>query len=112
MNITRADMIRAGYSPSVRLFEAAACGVPVISDYWEGIGSFFEIGTEILIARTADDTLHYLKDINEEERITIGENARKKVLQFHSASHRATELVNYMNEVRWQKPVPQEKMEN
>ena len=28
LNITRRDMVQAGYSPSVRLFEAAACGPP------------------------------------------------------------------------------------
>ncbi|HVL39168.1 MAG TPA: glycosyltransferase, partial [Fimbriimonadaceae bacterium] len=50
LNITRADMIRAGYSPSVRLFEAAACGVPIISDYWPGLESFFRLGEEILVS--------------------------------------------------------------
>ena len=51
LNVTRADMVRAGWSPSVRLFEAAACGVPVMSDWWEGLDAFFEPGREILIAR-------------------------------------------------------------
>ncbi len=50
-------MVRAGYAPSVRLFEAAACGIPIISDYWEGLETFFKIGEEILISRTANDTL-------------------------------------------------------
>src|SRR2546423_15302702 len=56
LNITRADMIRAGYSPSVRLFEAAACGTPIISDWWQGLDSFFKPNEEILIAHTAADT--------------------------------------------------------
>lgn len=98
MNITRADMIKVGYSPSVRLFEAAACGTPIISDYWDGIDSIFEIGTEILIARSSTDTRHYLRDLSEEERTQIGERARKKVLEFHTAAHRATELENYYKE--------------
>src|SRR5581483_548045 len=46
LNVTRADMVRAGYSPSVRLFEAAACGVPIISDYWQGLETFFQPGEE------------------------------------------------------------------
>lgn len=98
LNITRADMIRAGYSPSVRLFEAAACGTPIISDYWEGIDSIFHIGTEILISHSADDTLHYLNTITDEERREMGERGRRKVLEHHTAAHRATELANYYNE--------------
>jgi spore maturation protein CgeB len=98
MNITRADMIEAGYSPSVRLFEAAACGTPIISDYWQGIESLFEVGTEILISNSAQDTLNYLHDISEEERKAIGERARAKVLALHSAAHRATELENFYKE--------------
>jgi Uncharacterized protein conserved in bacteria len=49
-------MVHAGYSPSVRLFEAAACGVPVISDYWDGLGELFRIGEEILVARTGEES--------------------------------------------------------
>ncbi len=50
LNLTRANMVDAGYSPSIRLFEAAACGCPVISDWWEGLNNFFTIGEEILVA--------------------------------------------------------------
>jgi spore maturation protein CgeB len=98
MNITRADMIKAGFSPSVRLFEAAACGTPIISDYWEGIDSIFEIGTEILISRSADDTVNFLTNISEEERKNIGARAYKKVMSHHTAAHRAAELEQYFNE--------------
>ena len=94
LNVTRADMIAAGYSPSVRLFEAAACGVPIISDYWDGLTSIFEEGKEILIARSYDDVLSYLK-ISDEERTAIGNNARKKILKYHTAKARAAELVAY-----------------
>jgi len=94
LNVTRADMIAAGYSPSVRLFEAAACGVPIISDYWDGLTSIFEEGKEILIARSYDDVLGYLK-ISDEERTAIGNNARKKILKYHTAKARAAELVAY-----------------
>ena len=108
MNITRDDMIKAGFSPSVRLFEAAACGTPIISDYWDGIDSIFEIGTEILISRSAKDTIHYLNDLDEEESRQIEERARKKVLAQHTAAHRVTELETYFNEVlKKLKPVVQ-----
>lgn len=100
LNITRADMIKAGYSPSVRLFEAAACGVPIISDYWEGLDSVFEIGTEIFVSNSGTETLEYLKSMDEASRVAAGERARAKILSAHTASHRAAELVGYASEVK------------
>ncbi|GEO06354.1 glycosyl transferase [Adhaeribacter aerolatus] len=99
-NITRQDMILAGYSPSVRLFEAAACGTPIISDYWDGLNTLFTFGSEILISRSAQETLSYLQDIFETERQTIGEKARQKVLAHHTAAHRALEVENYVRELQ------------
>jgi spore maturation protein CgeB len=98
LNVTRSEMIEAGWSPSVRLFEAAACGVPIISDWWEGLDSFFEPGREILIARSSGDVLHYLRDLPDEERRAIGVRARNRVLAEHTAAHRAAELERYVAE--------------
>jgi spore maturation protein CgeB len=93
-------MIKAGWSPSVRLFEAAACGTPIVSDYWDGLGSFFETGEEILIAKTGQDTLRYLREIPEDERLEISNRARKRVLAQHTAAHRALEFESYVAELR------------
>ena len=95
LNLTRADMIAAGFSPSVRLFEAAACGTPIISDSWEGIDTLFEPGLEILIARSASDVLGWIRDCSEEERRALGERGRIRVLAQHTAAHRAAELEGY-----------------
>jgi spore maturation protein CgeB len=95
LNITRADMIRAGWSPSVRLFEAAACGTPIVSDWWDGLDAFFEPGRDILIARSAEDTEMYLHDVDEDERREIGRRGRERVLAGHTAEHRAEELESY-----------------
>ena len=99
LNVTRQDMIKAGYSPSVRLFEAAACGVPIISDLWEGLDSLFEPMSEILIAQNSQQVLDYFTNTSEENRKLIGERARKKVLSAHTAKARAKELENYIVEV-------------
>ena len=98
LNLTRADMKRAGWSPSVRLFEAAACAVPVISDEWPGLERFFEPGREILVARSADDVLRWLGDVRESERRAIGERARVRVRTEHTAAHRALELERWVRE--------------
>lgn len=99
LNVTRADMIKAGYSPSVRLFEAAACGTPIISDYWEGLDTILNLNEEILISRSPEDTLKFLKSFPEEERQKISSRARKRVLNAHTARHRALELENYAAEM-------------
>lgn len=95
LNVTRADMVAAGWSPSVRLFEAAACGTPIVSDYWDGLGDILSLGTEVLVARTADDALGYLLDMTEREREGVGARARRRVLAEHTAAHRAAELEEY-----------------
>jgi len=95
LNVTRADMVKAGYSPSVRLFEAAACGTPIISDCWDGLDRFFTPGDEILLSRTARDTIHYLRELDDDTRQAIGARARRRVLSAHTAQHRAVELETY-----------------
>jgi spore maturation protein CgeB len=97
LNVTRADMMRAGWSPSVRLFEAAACGTPVISDVWAGIEDFFVPGREILLARTDEEALAYVRDTPDEVRRRIGEAARARVLRDHTAAHRVRELEGYLS---------------
>ena len=98
LNVTRADMVKAGWSPSVRLFEAAACGTPIISDYWDGLGDFFELDTEILISRSAEDTMQILRTTDADERQSIAERARARVMEQHTAAKRAEELESYLLE--------------
>jgi spore maturation protein CgeB len=92
LSITRADMLRAGWSPSVRLFEAGACGVPVISDAWPGIDVLFQPGRDILVARDARDVARIVRETDEVERRAIGERLRARVLALHTATQRAAEL--------------------
>ena len=98
LNVTRADMIRRGYSPSVRLFEAAACGVPIISDHWPGLDELFRPGEEILIARDAAEILTVLQTMPEERRLAVAAAARARVLGAHTADHRAAALEGYARE--------------
>ncbi|HEX8373450.1 MAG TPA: glycosyltransferase [Chthoniobacterales bacterium] len=96
LNITRADMRRLGSSPSVRLFEAAACGVPIISDDWAGIETLFAPGKEILLVYKASDVTEILRDLPEVSRRAIGARAAEHVLRHHTSDHRAAELENLL----------------
>lgn len=92
LNVTRAAMTRAGFSPSVRLFEAAACGTPVISDDWPGLSTFFRPGQEILVAQEPGEVLEILRELPARVSRDIALRARECVLRRHTSAHRAAEL--------------------
>jgi spore maturation protein CgeB len=92
LNLTRPAMVRAGWSPSVRLFEAAACGVPVISDAWPGLDHLFRPGAEIVVAESAADVVETLERVSPDEARAIGAAARRRVLAEHTPERRAEEL--------------------
>lgn len=94
LNVTRREMVLAGYSPSVRLFEAAACGTTIVSDAWKGLDTFLTPGKEILLAETATDVVGYLTQMDKAEVSAIGRRARERVLAEHTAEQRATEFEN------------------
>ena len=106
LNVTRADMIAAGWSPSVRLFEAAACAVPVISDRWRGIEELFEPGCEIILADTSDEVVRVLRGTEQEAPRRMGEAARRRVLNGHTARDRAAELEGYLLEAAASVAIP------
>lgn len=98
LNVTRGIMARMGYCPSGRLFESAACGVPVLSDWWEGLDQFFEPGQEILVARSSEEAVAMLCR-SPEELARIGRAARQRVLAEHTADARAQHLVTILEEL-------------
>ena len=85
LNVTRGAMARMGYCPSGRLFEAAACGAPVLSDYWEGLEQFFEPGSEILLARDTEEALDALTGTR---RTWRGSRARLANARSHNTAPR------------------------
>jgi spore maturation protein CgeB len=98
LNVTRQPMRCMGWCPSGRLFEAAACGTPVISDAWEGLNTFYSEGSEILIARSTDDVIAAL-DLSDAEVGRIASAARERTLAQHTSAHRADELLTILGEL-------------
>ena len=92
LNVTRRDMVQAGYSPSVRLFEAAACGAPIASDNWPGLETFFTPGKEILLPTSSDDMVRYLCDSSDDQLRRIGCAAQQRVVAEHTSEIRAREF--------------------
>lgn len=92
LNLTREAMAEMGWCPSGRLFEAAACGAPLLSDTWEGLDAFFAPGEEILVARNTADALDAI-DLPDAELKRIAANARARVLAEHTSDRRVEELL-------------------
>jgi spore maturation protein CgeB len=93
LSVTRGAMAEMGYCPSGRLFEAAACGTAVVSDWWRGLDDFFAPGREILVAHTAEDIEQAL-DLSTEELRKLAQSARERTLTEHTAEQRVAELMN------------------
>jgi spore maturation protein CgeB len=92
LNVTRRDMVMAGYSPSVRMFEAAACAATLVSDNWPGLDTFFVPGKEILLPTGSADVERYITEYDEAELRKIGRAARERVLTSHTSEVRAREF--------------------
>ncbi len=98
LNVTRKAMAEMGWCPSGRIFEAAACGAPVLSDKWDGIDSFYKPGSEILIVETTDDVLNAL-ELGDRELRAIAEAARARTLAEHTSECRAKEFEKLASEI-------------
>ncbi|MCO6187814.1 glycosyltransferase [Rhizobium sp. L1K21] len=94
LNITRRDMVRAGFSPSVRLFEAAACKTPIISDDWEGLNDFLPEDRAIVIAEDSQQVINALTAMNDEERKALSTAAHRIVMGGHTGAARAEHFVH------------------
>ncbi len=96
LNVTRRDMVQAGYSPSVRLFEAAASGATLVSDNWPGLDTFFRPGEEILLPVSAQDVTRYLVETEDAELRRIGRRAQERVLAEHTSARRAQQFESWV----------------
>jgi spore maturation protein CgeB len=89
-----------GFSPSVRLFEAAACGAPIISDAWPGLETIFTPGEELLVASHCGEVVDIVTDLPNERRLAIAARAHQRLLREHTPAHRAIQLEGYYQEAQ------------
>jgi spore maturation protein CgeB len=98
LNLTPDDAKPLGHTPHSRLFEAAACGTPIITDHWNGLERLFEPGSEVLVAASADDVLQHLCEVPDPVRKSVSARARRRLLRAHTPRHRAEALERYVEE--------------
>jgi len=99
LNVTRQPMAAMGYCPSGRLFEAAACSVAIISDWWEGLDEFYKPGEEIIVASNTEEVIAALH-LSADELGAIARRARERTLSSHTAAHRAQELIGLLERTK------------
>lgn len=99
LNLTRDDMVAAGWSPSVRLFEASACAAAILSDPWPGLQDFLTPGEEILLPANAEEVTQILRHTSDSTRQTIGQRARERILAEHTSAHRAEQFEQLVSTV-------------
>jgi spore maturation protein CgeB len=99
LNLTRQGMVEWGYSPSVRLFEAAGCGCPIISDPWPGLDRIFAVGEEVLVAERSQDVIQAVEQTDDAQLRKMGARARERVLEEHSSARRAEQFESYVGTI-------------
>jgi spore maturation protein CgeB len=92
LNLTRKSMRQYGWSPSTRLFEAAASGACIISDTWPGLGTLLDVNCEVLLATSTEDVMQHLEALSPQRRKAIGAAARERVLREHTYEQRAAQV--------------------
>jgi spore maturation protein CgeB len=101
LNINRESMANVGFSPPTRVFEAAGAGACLITDSWTGIAEFFEPDHEILVAKSAEDIVQFLRKISAQQSREIGTAMRKRALKEHSYALRAQEVHMILQKADW-----------
>jgi spore maturation protein CgeB len=99
LNVTRAPMAALGHCPSSRLFEAAACGAPLISDAWPGLEEFYTPGEELLVARDRHDVVAAL-ELGDGELERMAARARERTLAQHTTAQRAQQLIDILADAK------------
>jgi spore maturation protein CgeB len=81
--------------PTIRVFEALACGIALVSAPWEDIEGLFTPGRDYLVARDGAQMRAHLRTLlNEPQaRRTVAACGRRTVAERHSCDHRARELL-------------------
>jgi spore maturation protein CgeB len=87
--------------PTIRVFEALACGIPLVSAPWEDVEGLFTPGKDFLIAQTGEEMKQQLKDLlqDEQKRKEIAHHGHQTILARHTCAHRVDQLLDIYAEL-------------
>jgi len=81
--------------PTIRVFEALACGIPLVSAPWDDAEGLFRPGEDFLVARGGAEMRRQLRAVLHEPELarTVADSGRRRVLERHTCTHRVDELL-------------------
>jgi len=87
--------------PTIRPFEALACGIPLVSAPWDDMEGLFRPGTDYLVARTGTEIMEHLRTLCTDRDFSaqLASNGRETILARHTCSHRVDELLTIYREI-------------
>lgn len=88
--------------PTIRVFEALACGIPLLSAPWEDREDLFRVGTDFLMVRNANEVAEALRRLQHEPelRASLVQHGLQTIRAHHTCAHRAQELLDITEQLR------------
>jgi len=99
LNLSGKAAAEWGFCPSSQLFEAAACGTPLLTTGFAGLESFFEPGVELLVAADAVDVIAGMER-SDASLASMARRAHERTLDEHTGYHRALAMVAAFEQAR------------
>ncbi|MGE5423845.1 MAG: glycosyltransferase [Syntrophothermus sp.] len=112
MNIPRKPYVEKLQGiPAIRMFEAMACGIPLLCSPWKDTEKLFRGGKDYLVAQNGEEMKENLLRVlhDQEFSTSLYENAMTTILDHHTCDHRAEELETILNHLR-PRNIPSEKL--
>jgi spore maturation protein CgeB len=88
--------------PTIRVFEALACAIPLVSAYWDDRENLFTPGVDYLVARTPGEMAKHLREVLMDEALaaSLATHGLETIRQRHTCAHRVDELLEIAATVR------------
>jgi len=88
--------------PTIRVFEALACGIPLVSCWWDDVEGLFSVGEDFLMVRTPGEMTHAVRDVlaDADAAAALAAHGRATVLARHTCAHRVDELMAIYEAIR------------
>jgi len=87
--------------PTIRVFEALACGIPLVSAPWDDCEGLFEPGADFLVAQDGRQMREHLRAVLNDADLarSLADHGRRTILARHSCAHRVDELLEIYDEL-------------
>ena len=88
--------------PTIRPFEALACGIPLVCSPWDDVEGLFTPGRDFLVARDGKEMTNHLRALIADEKFAqeLADHGLRTIWSRHTCAHRVSELLAIDAEVR------------